>query len=187
VILYIRTAKTASSTLNNWCGSDVDVTFNQNFLDVPPNKPQIDAAIDKGAYLFTTVRNPFTRAISCWQQSVRSNWIKKDVSFQEFLEMDFESLPTNHAITHNIPLADYLEPYMDKINNFVKVEKLEEELPKIASQFGLKKKVIGNNNASNFMKDKTLNQVYNNETKQLVLDKYSKDFEAFGYSKSIDF
>ena len=37
------------------------------------------------------------------------------------------------------------------------------------------------------MEDKTLKDVYDEETIQLVLDKYAKDFDTFNYSKTIDF
>ena len=50
-----------------------------------------------------------------------------------------------------------------------------------------KDKVIGSYNKSKFMDNKTLKDVYDEETKELVLEKYKDDFDAFNYSKTIDF
>ena len=188
-LLYVRTAKTASSTMNAWCGTDFKVTFNQRFLYEPPNTPQIEDALAKGHVLITTVRDPWTRAISCWRQAHKSAWINNEVTFKDFLKLDFPTFfKSPHAITHTIPLTDYLEPYIDKIDKFIKVEKLDVELPLLAQQFGLKRdRMIGQCNPSRYMEDKTLKDVYDEETIQLVLDKYAKDFDTFNYSKTIDF
>jgi len=187
-LLYVRTAKTASSTMNAWIGVDAPVTFNQRFLTEPQNKNLIDQAIAKGHCLITTVRDPWTRAISCWQQSLRSAWIDHRTSFKDYLKIDFHKFDSLHTITHNVSLVEYLDPYMDKIDRFLKTEKLDVELPALAKEFGLKKdKVIGSYNKSKFMDDKALKDVYDEEARELVLKKYKDDFDAFNYSKTIDF
>jgi len=80
-LLYVRTAKTASSSVNAWMGPKTGSTFNQRFLTEPPNDLKVSKALEYNHYIFTTVRSPFTRAISCWQQSIRSSWIPKNDIF----------------------------------------------------------------------------------------------------------
>ena len=187
-LLYVRTAKTASSTVNAWCGTEVPVTFNKRFLWEAPNSPLIEQAISKNHWLVTTVRDPWTRAISCWRQAHKAAWIDNEVTFKDFLKLDFKAFKSSWAITHTIPLVDYLEPYVDKINQFIKIEKLNVELPQLAEKFGLKRdKVIKQYNKNDYMDNRSLKDVYDEEAIQLVLDKYDKDFNAFNYSKTIDF
>ena len=185
MLLYLRTAKTASSTVNAWCGADIKTTFNKRFLWEAPNQPEIETALAKKWYLFTTVRNPFTRAISCWRQANKAAWIRNEVTFKDFLNLDFNSFESSWAITHTIPVAEYLEPYMDKIDNFIKIENITEELRKIEKKFNLKQREVKKYNESRYMDDKSLKDVYDDEAIQMVLDKYSIDFETFNYSKSI--
>ena len=189
-MLYIRTAKTASSTVNAWMGPKTGSTFNQRFLTEPPNDLKVSKALEYNHYIFTTVRNPFTRAISCWQQSIRSNWIPKDSPFEYFLDQDFSKIDITHNKTHVIPLTEYLDPYFNKIKKFVKLEQLEKDLREIEEKFGMEKRPIKAYNRGNYRTPRDgfdYKSFYTKERIERVIDKYFDDFMAFDYSKSIDF
>jgi len=189
-LLYIRTAKTASSTVNAWMGPKTGSTFNQRFLTEPPNDLKVSKALEYNHYIFTTVRNPFTRAISCWQQSIRSNWIPKDSPFEYFLDQDFSKIDITHNKTHVIPLTEYLDPYFNKIKKFVKIEQLEKDLREIEEKFGMEKRPIKAYNRGNYRTPRDgfdYKSFYTKERIERVIDKYFDDFMAFDYSKSIDF
>ena len=139
---------------------------------------------------FTTIRNPFTRAISCWQQSMRSHWIPKDSPFEFFLDQDFSKITDTHNKTHVIPLTEYLDPYFNKIKKFVKVEQLEKDLREIEETFGMEKRPIKAYNRGTYRHPRDgfdYKSFYTKERIQRVIDKYFDDFMAFDYSKSIDF
>ena len=189
-LLYIRTAKTASSSVNAWMGPKTGSTFNQRFLTESPNDLKISKALEYNHYLFTTVRNPFTRAISCWQQSLRSSWIPKDSPFEFFLDQDFSKITDTHNKTHVIPLTEYLDPYFNKIKKFVKVEQLEKDLREIEETFGMEKRPIKAYNRGTYRHPRDgfdYKSFYTKERIERVIDKYFDDFMAFDYSKSIDF
>jgi len=189
-LLYVRTAKTASSTVNAWMGPKTGTTFNQRFLTEPPNDLKMSKALEYNHYLFTTVRNPFTRAVSCWQQSIRSSWIPKDSPFEFFLDQDFSKITNTHNKTHVIPLVEYLEPYLCDINKVVKVEQLEKDLREIEEKFGMEKRPIKAYNRGTYRTPRDgfdYKGFYTKERIDRVLDKYADDFIAFDYSKSIDF
>jgi len=186
-LLYIRTAKTASSTVNAWIGPKTGVTFNQRFLTEPPNDKNIKIGLERKDYLFTTVRNPFTRAISCWQQSIRSNWIPKDSPFEFFLDQDFSKITNTHNKTHVIPLTEYLDPCFNAIKKFVKVEQLEKDLREIEEKFGMEKRPIKAYNRGTYRTHREFDfkSFYTKERIERVIDKYLNDFDTFQYSKNV--
>ena len=189
-LLYVRTAKTASSSVAAWMGPKTGHTFNQRFLTEPPNDLKISKALEYNHYLFTTVRNPFTRAISCWQQSMRSCWIPKDSPFEFFLDQDFSKIENTHNKTHVIPLTEYLDPYFNKIKKFVKIEQLEKDLREIEEKFGMENRPIKAYNRGTYRTPRDgfdYKSFYTKERIERVIDKYFDDFMAFDYSKSIDF
>lgn len=182
-LLYIRTAKTASSTVNDWCGPNLSVTFNQRFLDHEPNEKNIKIGLDRKDYLFTTVRNPFTRALSQWQQSLRKNWLKKDTSFDDFLEWDFRSAKSEHIDTHICSLTEYLAPILCKINKIIKIENLQKELTDLEEKFKLEKRRIGYFNKSSFKIN--YKEFYTPERVKKLMSRYEEDFDTFQYSKNV--
>lgn len=185
--LHIRTSKTASSTINNWCGKDILSTFNQGFLQDAPNKPQIDEAIENNYYLFTSVRNPFTRAVSCYYQCIRSGWIVPDWNFKQYLKWDMKGVGSHHTITHNMPQAEYLKPYYKHINKVVRVENIKQDLRDIEKTLGLKNRPVKWFNPNEWPNQVPYRNLYDDEAKELVLEKYAVDFDTFDYVKIIDF
>lgn len=189
-LLYVRTAKTASTTIDAWRGGQSASTFNQKFLTEPPNDLTMSKALEHNQYLFTSVRNPFTRAISCWQQAMRIDWIPKNSTFEDFLDVDFNAITNTHFKTHVIPIAHYLEPYLCDINKVVKVEQLEKGLREIEDKFGREHRPIKAFNRGTYRTPRDgfdYKSFYTEERIERVLDKYADDFIAFDYSKSIDF
>lgn len=183
-LLYVRTSKTASSTVNDWCGINIASTHNRFFLTAQDNKHMIEEFLKKDSHLFTTVRNPFTRAISQWQQSIKSLWIPKETTFEEYMEWDYTKV-NEHCYTHNCTLVEYLSPYLNKIKTIMKAENLEEPIRKIEKEFSLPERRIGFFNKADYRDDFDYNQFYNDSRIEMVLDKYSSDFDTFNYSKSI--
>ena len=184
-LLYIRTAKTASSTVNAWIGPKTGVTFNQRFLTEPPNDIKVAKAIEYGHYLFTTIRNPFTRALSCWKQAMRICWIGKDVSFEDFLDINFHKILHPHYMTHTIPLADYLKNYLGRLDKIAKLETIQEDMDDICKTLNLEKSKVRHDRLGKYDHEECL-KFYNNPK---IVDKvrkvYAVDFEAFNYSKDI--
>jgi len=183
-LFYIRTSKTGSSTVNDWCGVNISTTDNRDFLDSKNNYYMVNAAIDKGSTLFTTVRNPFTRAISCWQQAIRMSWIKDTRTFEEYFRWDYRTC-TPHAYTHNCSITEYLSPFLGKIKIFIKMEELGHSLRHLEINYNLPEREIGFINKADYARNFDYRGFYTYERIKLVLDRFYVDFDTFNYSKSI--
>ena len=135
---------------------------------------------------FTIVRNPYSRMISWFfylkKKTNPTNFItgevnkeqlefKKNVDFKQWVKSDFKYF--------NVYSRDLLMPqynWVDETVTVLKFENLKEELEKF-----FKYKInIPHNNATNH--EKYINY-YDQESLDIVYDKYKKDFEKFNYKK----
>ena len=186
-IFFLRTAKTGSSSLSHWCHlHQTYITNNMIPLDKGNNAGLKEKLAEKKYYTFTIVRNPFTRAISCWKQAMRIQWIGKDMSFKDYLEIPFHQILDPHYKTHNIPLADYLGEYVQQLDKIVKLETIQEDMDLICDELNLEKTKIRHDRLGKYDKEEEY-QVYNDSS---IVDKikelYAVDFETFNYSKDPD-
>lgn len=185
-IFYLRTAKTGSSSLSHWCYQhQTHITNNMLPLDKGENAGLKEKLSEKKYFVFTSVRNPFTRALSCWKQSMRINWIGKDVSFEDFLDIDFHKILHPHYMTHTIPLADYLKNYLGRLDKVVKLETIQEDMDDICKTLNLEKSKIRHDRLGKYDREECLNFYNNPEIVDKVRKVYAVDFEAFDYSKDI--
>lgn len=185
-VFYIRTAKTASSTVNDWLGSDYsrNVTNNTRYLSHGYNKAKIEEALNKNYFIFTTVRHPFTRAISCWRQAIRTSWLHKNSTFDDYLDWNYRQINNIHAETHNMPISEYLEPYLNNINLVVKYENFQEKLVQMQQLFEMPVRQFGHYNPIEIEVNYT--ELLTKERKDKIYRLYKKDFDTFNYTKTID-
>ena len=185
-VFYIRTAKTASSTVNDWLGADYsnNVTNNTRYLDHGYNKNKIEDAIQKNYFIFTTVRHPYTKAVSCWRQAIRTAWIPKNSTFDDYLNWNYREIDNVHAETHNMPISEYLAPYLNKINLVVKYENFQEKLVQMQQLFDMPVRRFGHFNPIEI--EVNYAELLTQERKDKIYNQHKADFEAFNYSKTID-
>lgn len=183
-LLYLRTAKTASSFIAHWCGiSGIPCTYNQLLVDHPFNLNYIK----KANFIFTSVRNPYRRAYSCYkyfQQDPR--WTKDfgKFTFSEFLDLDFALIRNIHLRTHIQPISYYLKPLMNKIDYIIKIENLEEHMLDLFKRFESKVAWVTPHIKYETMYDKAeLRKVYEDENiREKVKEAYRDDFIKFNYT-----
>ena len=185
-LLYIRAPKTGSSTTVNWCKNSVARTDILNFLDEEENLQKINRAIKNNYLIFTTVRNPFTRAVSQWKHMIEYGCIKETFTFEEFMTFDFKESDKFCRI-HSSSLNEYLSPFLCKITKIIKMESLENELKKLETDHNLSVRKVGFYNKGQYLNSFDYKDFYTQDRINLVLNKYEDDFDAFNYSKSIDF
>lgn len=140
---------------------------------------------EKKYFTFTIVRNPFTRAISCWKQAMRIEWIGKDVSFEDYLNIPFHKILNPHYMTHTIPLADYLKDYLDELDKVVKLETVQKDMDEICDKLHLDKTPIRHDRPGKY-DYKEMYKLYDNpHLIDKVREVFKVDFETFDYSKDI--
>ena len=173
--------------MNDWLGADYsrNVTYNQKYLSDSYNKSKIEDALNKNYFIFTTVRHPYTRAVSCWQQAIRTSWLPKNSTFDDYLNWDYREINNIHAETHNIPISEYLEPYLNNIDLVVKYENFQEKLVLMQQLFEMPIRQFGHYNPIGIKVNYA--EILTEERKDKIYRLYKKDFDAFNYSKTIDF
>jgi chondroitin 4-sulfotransferase 11 len=138
-------------------------------------------------FSFTFTRNPWDRAISDYF------WMKKDLSIEDsfknylLLENNFNTpnlryphLNMTGRGDHILAQSDFiLNSNGDRIVDFIGTfENLQEDFNIVCDKIGIPRKQLPHTNKT---KHRNYTEYYDEETKQIVAQKYAKDIEYFGY------
>lgn len=185
-LLYVRTAKTASSAVTDWCRArNIMTTNNQKWILNPENQKILTS---RSVY-FTTVRNPYRRAFSQYKYWKRGGWrpIIKTDTFLDFLNYDMEKNLSDrypHEKSHMTPVYYYLKDILHQIKYIFKVEELDKELPKLIEEFGLSKHAkLPIVYETHYYKPQMDEAYKSKEIRDLVYERYKDDFINFNYDK----
>ena len=149
-------------------------------------------------FVFTIVRNPFDRAVSdynwatntkypCPAQKLKEMFINK--SFKYFLDnyynLKYEDVKSfkglnwfkNHHLTHCREQLDLLNPVCE-VDYIMRFETLQQDFNTVCDKIGIPRQHLPHANKS---KHKHYTEYYDDETRQIVAEKYAKDIEYFGY------
>jgi len=179
--LFIRVAKTASTSLisglpktktpaNGW-------PYDQNHIPLWYYKNSIlkDSSY-KNLFKFSFVRNPYDRAVSIWKY-----WNKWSRS-QGGKTLDFKTLLTLNSdlINKEKFSSKYSNQYeFTKGCDFVgRLENLQEDFDTACNHIGIESKKLPFKNRTSH---DHYSKYYNDETRQIVKEKYFKDLDYFGY------
>jgi len=123
-------------------------------------------------FKFAVVRNPWSRMVS--ESIYLSNTFKADYDIKTLCKMDYVG---NHRFDINqidfISINNNIE--MDYV---VKFENLNQSLDLLAGRLSVDNVKLPHTNKSNH---KHYTEYYDDETKQMVAERYAKDIEYFGY------
>ena len=177
--LYIKPQKTACSSItrfllpytepNNCKGffitgykQDIKhhLTYNQYIEYFGPEKLE-------NVILFGTVRNPWDRWVSWWKFSHRNNRNHPETipSLKTFLL----EKPENHYL-------DFFEGAKDL--HIIRFENLQQDFNIVCDKIGIPRQKLPHENKT---KRKHYTEYYDNETRQIVAERYAKDIEYFDY------
>ena len=138
-------------------------------------------------FSFTFIRNPWDRAVSDYL------WIKKDLNIEDsfknylLLENNFNSPHLRYPHLNKAGRGDHilaqsdfiLNSNGDRIVDFIgRFENLQEDFNIVCDKIGIAQKQLTHRNKINH---KHYTEYYDEETKQIVAEKYAKDIEYFGY------
>ena len=149
-----------------------------NHLPFNTAKYFLDNNILKNYFTFSFVRNPFDRVVSMWKFLQHPNhekeWIKIVGSLDKCDFKVFARKIKNINTNITIPLSHFTTGV-----DFVgKCENLQKDFNVICDKIGIPNQELPHKNAS---KHKHYTEYYDDETKQIVAEKYAKDIEVFGY------
>ena len=137
-------------------------------------------------FVFSFVRNPWDRLVSQFFYLHKTNntgailrykkFDKNTINFLTHPFIDFGSdIPRRY-----MSFYDHLKNVEGKINlNFIgKMENFQKDLNTICDKIGIPKQELPHKNKT---KHKHYTEYYDDETREIVAEKYAKDIEYFGY------
>ena len=122
-------------------------------------------------FKFTFVRNPFEKIVSQYHYN-RVKFGFKDSTFKEYVKAWSEGQKISTFPQLNL---FYLDEKLDFIGRF---KNLQEDFNIVCDKIGIPKQKLPHKNKS---KHKHYTEYYDDETLQIVAEKYAKDIERFGY------
>ena len=135
-------------------------------------------------FIFSFVRNPFERLVSYYNSKINTKYFPKEISFKEMCRKIYKNerkrIRDRNFLRHTRGCYDYLKNENGEINiNFVgKFENLQNDFRIICNKIGIPYQKVPHKNKTNH---KHYTKYYDEETKQIVAEKYAKDIEYFGY------
>ena len=134
-------------------------------------------------FKFTIVRNPWSRLLSAWKNKVQDDWGNmskfKLKYFEQFQGREFSFFVKNFKTTADDHLKIQLDAFdQTKIDFIGKLENLGQDFDIICDKIGIPREKLPRKNAT---KHKRYTEYYDDETREIVAQKYAKDIEYFGY------
>lgn len=180
-LIWIDIPKCASTSIRDTLG------FNDR-KELALHLPEPDNALKENLddyFKFAFVRNPFARIVSNWKmwtgqphprsqiESYKKPFVKglENFSFREFL--DLTERVNNH---HWHRQYDFIKIPLDFIG---KVENLQKDFDMVCDKIGIARAELPHMNKT---KHKSYIEYYDDETREIVAEKYAKDIEYFGYT-----
>ena len=128
------------------------------------------------SYKFSTIRNPFSRAVSMFNHS---SWESIE-NFKEFCyAVKSDTYPTKFAEWHSSTLTDHiLSGDKLKVDQVIRLENFQEDFNVVCDKIGIPRVKLPHKRNS---KSKHYTEYYDDETREIVAEKYAKDIEYFAY------
>lgn len=128
--------------------------------------------------IFCVVRNPFERILSMWKWEKSVKGIFRGVDYRQ---LNFDQFLYNHTMDWYFkPQYEFI--YTDSMDmnciNLIRFENLQQDFDIVCDKIGIERRQLPHINKSNH---KHYTEYYDDETRQIVAERYAKDIEYFGY------
>jgi hypothetical protein len=138
----------------------------------------------KNYFKFAFVRNPWDRAVSDWLWLMKEsnifnhtlkNFLLEERFFSTINHLNNKNGRKDHFSTQSSYIFQDEKPAVNFIGRF---ESLQKDFNTVCEKIGIPQKKLAHTNKTT---RKHYSEYYNNETIEIVAEKYSKDIENFGY------
>ena len=186
--IYIHIPKTGGMTIESALGADVK-KLHKSRMKIKHGTPHqwIYPNHWKEYFTFTFVRNPWDRVVSAYffdlkmyNEGVNRGRRRKIISelgankFKEFVSQYHQRYLRGPQVLYSSQLK-WIAPDYDFIGRF---ENLQQDFDIVCDKIGIPQQQLSHENKS---KHKHYTEYYDDETREIVAEKYAKDIEYFGY------
>ena len=171
--------------INKCGGTTIDTLFTGKFAGhkkafvYKRSKPNIF----DNYFKFTFVRNPWDRVVSFYHYQIKRGWdyypFNKTIPFDKFVKNWLKPMRRQTPLA-TYPCYDWIS---DKDDNLLvdfigRFENFQEDFDIVCDKIGIPHQQLPHKNKSNH---KHYTEYYDDETRQIVAERYAKDIERFGY------
>jgi len=179
--------------INKTAGTSIEAILNnyaENFkIKHQPINALNKEAIDNSYFKFTFVRNSWDRFLSLYKYRVKTNQTNlgnKTICFKDWAKKIHHKDPfyyNNTCQMKNLMLSEQVDWITDEtktINmNFIgRFENLQNDFNLVCDKIGISRQQLPHTNKTNH---KHYTEYYDDETREIVAEKYARDIEYFGY------
>lgn len=178
--IFVHIIKTGGTSIGKFFRGRKVHKFAKNYKKVVGNKKWTNY------FKFTFVRNPWDKMVSQYFYIQKRKEGKYELTVREFI-LAFESCPESEYINGNgiavsfnpIQLPWILDDNGNCLVDFIgRYENLQEDFNTVCDKIGIPRQQLPHKNKS---KHKHYTEYYDDETREIVAEKYAKDIEYFGY------
>ena len=177
-LIFIHIPKTGGTSIENLFNP------NQRWTESIEKKRHLTAEQYKNRYprrwseyyKFAVVRNPWSLVVSFYHWRTRNH----DFQFKDWI-LEGDYVPYNpFLIREGMTNLDYISDKNGNIiiDNICRTETLQEDFNTICDKIGIPRQQLPHSNKT---KHKHYTEYYDDETREIVAEKYAKDIEYFGY------
>ncbi len=137
-------------------------------------------------WIFTIVRNPYSRAVSLWAYMLRIGRLGPRMDFREFClvlrdrAVEPIGLYNKRGLSQCRPQADWLRGVY--VGYFGRFETLQSDFDNVCNKLKVPRSVLTHRNNGHLRDYRTY---YDAETQEIVRDYYAEDFELLAYSEEL--
>lgn len=190
--IFIRMPRCGSTSLINFCKENNikyyggrDMGFWGNKKNRKNNTSQhlyecvsnyVGKEIYDESFTFSSVRNPYSRAVSMY---MHWSWSSAK-SFKNFCNaIKKQEYPSEAAKWHSSSIAEHIvDKDTLKVDFVNRLENFQEDFDALCGKIGVGRQKLIHKNKS---KHKHYTEYYDDETREIIAERYAQDIELFGY------
>jgi len=166
-VLFIHVIKTGGTSI----ATALNMDRKQYHIPATTVRKLVGEGIWADYFKFAFVRNPYEKIVSQYHYN-RGKFGFKDSTFEEYIKAWSKGAKIS---THPQSHLSYINEKLDFIGRF---ETLQQDYNTICDKIEIPRQQLPHKNKS---KHKCHTEYYDDETRQIVAEKYAKDIEYFGY------
>jgi hypothetical protein len=177
--IFVQVPKTGSTSISKTINANLQKKRIRPHSDIMQIKEKVAENAFDNYFKFGFVRNPWCRAVSLYHRK-QGTQMRHRMSFTEFINWHNYATDTCIYPTQKKYQLDFFTDSTGEILvNFIgRFESFQQDFNTACDKMGIPHQQLPHKNKG---KHKHYTEYYDDETRQIVAEKYAKDIEYFGY------